>query len=72
MRWRSSGHAATAATDVDVKERGVGEARHPCKESRTFYQEALDVGAVDVGDAKVERPSLRVACFQLTALGNRG
>ena len=52
----------TASTDVDVEERGVGEAPYPCEETGVFDEEALDVGAVDVVDAKVERPSLRVAC----------
>ena len=53
---------STASTDVDVEERRVREAPYPCKKPRTLHEEALDVGAVDVRDSKVERPSLRVAC----------
>ncbi len=57
----------TAATHVDVEERSIREAPYPCKESGALCEEAFDVGAVDVGDAKVERPSLRVACGFLGA-----
>ena len=52
---------SAAATHVDVEEADVREAPYPCEESRTFDEEVLDVGAVDVVDAKVERPSLLVA-----------
>ena len=61
-----------ASTDIHVEERRVGEAPYPCEESRTFDEEAFDVGAVNVADPKVECPSLRVACFQLSALRKRG
>jgi hypothetical protein len=44
-----------------VEERRIGEAPYPCKESRTLDEEPFDVGAVDVVDAKVECPALRVA-----------
>ena len=48
-----------ASPHVDVEERGIRKAPYPCEQSRTLDEEALDVGAVDVVDAKVERPSLR-------------
>jgi len=48
----------TASTDVDMEERRVWEAPYPCEKPGTFHEEALDVGAVDVGDPNVNRPSL--------------
>ncbi len=51
----------TAATHIDVEERCVREAPYPCNEPRTLHEEPFDVGAVDVVDAKVECPALRVA-----------
>jgi hypothetical protein len=45
-----------------MEERSAREASYPRKESRTFHEEALDVGAVDLVHAKVERSSLHVAC----------
>jgi len=52
----------TASTHVHVEERFVREAPNARKEARTLYEEALDVGAVDVVDAKAERPSLSMTC----------
>jgi len=59
--YRGINPEPTASTDVHVEERRIGEAPYPCKESRTLDEEVLDVGAVDVVDAKVERPPLCMA-----------
>ena len=50
-----------ASAYVDMEEHGVREAPYSGQESGTFDEETLDVGAVDVGESKVERPSLGVA-----------
>jgi hypothetical protein len=52
-----------------MEERSVREAPYPSDESGTLHKEALDVGAVDVGESKVERPSLGVALSAGASLG---